>query len=101
MVLARNFRLSFLYVDCIICIAVFYDHSSFLFPCTRLQMSAEPDDHHQGGGSEAVGDDGFTQRERDQMNMTSAAFDALERDFREVLNDVRFLMLQYLCPLVS
>lgn len=38
--------------------------------------------------NDVVGEDGFTQRERDQMNMTSAAFEALERDFREVLNEV-------------
>lgn len=43
---------------------------------------AEPD------RAEPVGDDGYTQRERDQLSMTSAAFDALERDFKSVLNEV-------------
>lgn len=35
-----------------------------------------------------VGDDGFTQKEREQLNITSAAFEALERGFKEVLNEV-------------
>jgi len=36
-----------------------------------------------------LGDDGFSQKERDQATLTSAAFDALERDFKEVLDEVR------------
>lgn len=35
-----------------------------------------------------VGSDGLTQKEREQLNLQSSAFDALERDFREVLNEL-------------
>lgn len=32
----------------------------------------------------SMGSDGLTAKEREQLNMQSSAFDALERDFREV-----------------
>src|SRR4051794_2364048 len=34
------------------------------------------------------GSDGLTLKEREQLNLQSSAFDALERDFREVLNEL-------------
>jgi chromosome segregation ATPase len=42
--------------------------------------SAEP--------TEPVDESGLTEKERDQLSMQSSAFDALERDFREVLNEL-------------
>jgi hypothetical protein len=37
---------------------------------------------------DSVGSDGLTSKEREQLNLQSSAFDALERDFREVLNEL-------------
>lgn len=37
---------------------------------------------------DGVGADGLTSKEREQLNLQSSAFDALERDFREVLNEL-------------
>lgn len=41
-----------------------------------------------GGATDNVDEDGMTPKEREQHSLTSAAFDALEKDFREVLNEV-------------
>ena len=36
----------------------------------------------------AGGDDGLTEKERDELALQSSAFDQLERDFRDVLNEL-------------
>ena len=36
----------------------------------------------------AVADDGLTEKERDELALQSSAFDQLERDFRDVLNEL-------------
>lgn len=40
------------------------------------------------GAGAGTGSDGLTAKEREQLNLQSSAFDALERDFREVLNEL-------------
>ena len=40
------------------------------------------------GGGEPVGVDGLLVHERDNLGVTAAAFDALERDFKDVLNEI-------------
>lgn len=55
---------------------------------------ASPSAASSGGGGilsaagAGVGSDGLTSKEREQLNLQSSAFDALERDFREVLNEL-------------
>jgi hypothetical protein len=40
------------------------------------------------GAGVGTGSDGLTSKEREQLHLQSSAFDALERDFREVLNEL-------------
>ena len=44
--------------------------------------------HTDTNDPNSVGSDGLTSKEREQLNLQSSAFDALERDFREVLNEL-------------
>jgi len=50
--------------------------------------SAELVDGSGTGAGVGTGSDGLTSKEREQLHLQSSAFDALERDFREVLNEL-------------
>jgi hypothetical protein len=53
-----------------------------------LRSSSELVDGSGTGAGVGTGSDGLTSKEREQLHLQSSAFDALERDFREVLNEL-------------
>jgi len=59
-------------------------------PLSATAASALSPADVRGSGDDggATGSDGLTSKEREQLNLQSSAFDALERDFREVLNEL-------------
>jgi hypothetical protein len=54
----------------------------------RLNDSIDPSTAAAAAAAAGTGTDGLTSKEREQLNLQSSAFDALERDFREVLNEL-------------
>lgn len=55
-----------------------------------MLASTTPTSASAGSGSagDEIGSDGLSSKEREQLQLQSSAFDALERDFREVLNEL-------------